>query len=80
MKKSRRHRRKSCTHKIRYNTKNGAHIAYHVLKRKRLIFHEMRPYFCPYCHGWHIGKIHKVDYKAFEKLKRMEHEQKNTNY
>lgn len=74
MKKSRRHYRKSCKNKIRYNTKNGAHIAYHVLKRSRLIFHKMRPYKCQYCNGWHIGKIHEVDYKSFEKLKRLTYE------
>jgi ribosomal protein L37AE/L43A len=67
-KTSRRHKKKSCKNKIGFNTKNGAHISMHIIKRKNLIFHQMKVYKCRYCHKWHVGRINKVDYTQFDKL------------
>lgn len=70
-KTSRRHKRKSCRGKIRYKTKDGAHIAMHVQRRRKDIFgfRELEVYKCPFCKGWHVGRTAKVNYRAFDKLK-----------
>ena len=65
------HKRRSCDNKIRYSTKNGAYIAMHVMKRKKVILHKMQVYHCCYCNGWHFGRTNEMDLQSFERLERI---------
>lgn len=43
-----------CTGKIRYDDKRNARTKINELKKRRGV--SLRPYPCPYCHGWHLTK------------------------
>ena len=69
MKKSRRHKRRSCLHKQAHETEDAAYAAISQLKKRSFIFHKMKPYKCPYCNKWHFGRTSKIEFKQFKKLR-----------
>ena len=71
MKKSRKHKRRSCLHKQPHKSEDAAYAAISQLKKKNLIFHKMVPYKCIYCKQWHIGRTPKIEFKQFKKLRKV---------
>lgn len=66
---SKRHKKKSCKHKIRHKTEDGAYTAIYHLKKRNFILHKMKVYKCRYCKGFHIARTKEIDYSQFDKLK-----------
>ena len=69
MRRSRRHKRKSCINKQRFEKPWQARLAMRALKKKNVMVTHMHVYKCKYCHGWHFGRTNEVEYVNFDKLR-----------
>jgi len=46
----------TCGNKINYKSEESATRAAKDLNEKGKARHELEPYQCPFCNGWHVGR------------------------
>jgi hypothetical protein len=51
--------KRSCTGKIDYKSEASAEKAARKLNESGKAHHKLEHYPCPFCGGWHIGRVHK---------------------
>lgn len=60
MASKRAHRRRSCESKVRHETQTGAVTAMRKMGSPR----GLHSYKCPFCKGWHVGRMTKEKKQA----------------